>query len=155
MYITKRNANLSDAAVLLKWRNSPSARKFSQNSELIQIEDHLVWLSERLERITFEPFYMFELGDQLVGMSRLDFESQSTNEFVISILVDPVQHGKGFGKKILNMTCANIFDSYPSSTIVAKVHQDNSISQKLFVNCGFKLQIRIGEFLRFERTLLE
>ena len=153
MDITKRNASLSDATALLEWRNSPSARKFSQNSELIQIEDHLVWLSERLERITFEPFYIFELGHQLVGMSRLDFEFQSSNQFLISILVDPIQHGKGIGTRILSMTCANIFDLYPNSTIIAKVHQNNSVSQKLFVNCGFELQRLVGDFLRFERTL--
>ena len=153
MDITMRNACLSDAAVLLEWRNSPSARKFSQNSELIRIEDHLVWLSERLERITFEPFYIFELRHQVVGMSRLDFEFQSSNEFLISILVDPIQHGKGIGTKILSMTCAFIFDLHPNSRIIAKVHQDNSVSQKLFVNCGFELQKLVGDFFRFERTL--
>jgi RimJ/RimL family protein N-acetyltransferase len=152
MDIAKRNASLNDAAVLLEWRNSLNARKFSEHSELIQIEDHLVWLSERLERITFEPFYIFELGHQLIGMSRLDFEFHSPNEFLVSILVDPVQSGKGFGKQILNMTCDIVFKSHPGTTIIAKVHQDNTISQKLFVNCGFKLQKQVGNFLRFEKS---
>jgi RimJ/RimL family protein N-acetyltransferase len=98
-------------------------------------------------------YYIFELGHQLVGCCRLDFEFQSSNEFFISILVDPIQHGKGIGTKILSMTCAIIFDLHPKSTIIAKVHQNNSVSQKLFLNCGFELQRRVGDFLRFERTL--
>jgi RimJ/RimL family protein N-acetyltransferase len=153
MSLTKRNASLSDAKVLLEWRNSPSVQKFSQKQELIQFEDHLVWLSKRLERVMLEPFYVFELGNQLVGMCRLDLGFQSPYEFVISILVDPAQQGKGIGTKILNMTCAVVFDSYPSSMIIANVHQNNSVSIKLFENNGFKLKKQLGDFLRFEKSL--
>jgi RimJ/RimL family protein N-acetyltransferase len=153
MSLTKRNASLNDAKVLLDWRNSPSARKFSQKPELIRFEDHLMWLSRRLERITIEPFCIFELGNQLVGMCRLDFEFQSPDEFVISILVDPAQHGKGIGTKILNMTCTEVFDSHPNSRIIANVHQDNFVSKKLFENNGFGLKKQFGKYLRFEKTL--
>jgi RimJ/RimL family protein N-acetyltransferase len=152
MDIIMRNASLGDATILLDWRNSLSTRRFSRNSELIQIEDHLVWLVERLERIALEPFYIFEQKHKLIGMSRLDFEFQTSDEFVISILVDPNQHGKGIGTKILDMTCAAIFDLYPSSTIIAHVHQNNSVSQKLFANGGFKLHKLVDGFFRFEKT---
>ena len=153
MGITKRNANLGDAAVLLEWRNSPSTRKFSQNSELIKIEDHLEWFLGRLKKIRIEPFFMFELEHKLVGMSRLDFEFQSEDKFVISILVDPDQHSKGMGTKILDMTCETVFNLHPNHTIIAKIHQSNFISQKLFANAGFELQKPVDDFLRFERTL--
>lgn len=151
MGITKRNASLGDAAVLLEWRNSPSARKFSQNSELIKIEDHLEWFLERLERTRVEPFFMFELNHKLVGMSRLDFEFQSEDEFVISILVNPDQHSKGIGTKILDITCETIFNLHPNHAITAKIHQSNLISQKLFVNAGFELQNSVGDFLNFKK----
>jgi UDP-2,4-diacetamido-2,4,6-trideoxy-beta-L-altropyranose hydrolase len=151
MGITKRNASLGDAAVLLEWRNSPSARKFSQNSELIKIEDHLEWFMERLERTRVEPFFMFELNHKLVGMSRLDFEFQSEDEFVISILVNPDQHSKGIGTKILDITCETIFNLHPNHAITAKIHQSNLISQKLFVNAGFELQNPVGDFLNFKK----
>ena len=151
MGITKRNASLGDAAVLLEWRNSPSARKFSQNSELIKIEDHLEWFMERLERTRVEPFFMFELNHKLVGMSRLDFEFQSEDEFVISILVNPDQHSKGIGTKILDITCETVFNLHPNHAITAKIHQSNLISQKLFVNAGFELQNPVGDFLNFKK----
>jgi RimJ/RimL family protein N-acetyltransferase len=153
MDIIKRNASLDDAAILLQWRNNPSARMFASNSELIQIEDHLVWLSERLQRITFEPFYLFEQEQKLVGMSRLDFEFQAPSKFVISVLVDPDQRGKGIGTKILDMTCAAVFDVHSDSTIIANVHKNNSVSQKLFASCGFKLTKLIDDFFCFEKKL--
>lgn len=153
MGISKRNASLSDAAVLLEWRNSPISRKFSQNSELIKIEDHLEWFLDRLERIRLEPFFIFELDHKLVGMSRLDFEFQSEDEFVISILVDPNQLSKGIGTKILDITCETIFNLHPNNAVIAKIHESNLISQKLFANAGFELQNPVGDFLNFKKTL--
>lgn len=152
MSISKRNASLGDAAVLLEWRNSPISRKFSQNSELVKIEDHLEWFLDRLGRIRLEPFFMFEQDHKLVGMSRLDFEFQSEDEFVISILVDPNQLSKGIGTKILNITCETLFNLHPNHTIVAKIHKGNLISQKLFANAGFELQNPIGDFVNFKKT---
>lgn len=152
MGITKRNARLSDAELLLEWRNSPRAREFSQNSELIQIEEHLEWLSERLEKIRFEPFYVFELEHKSVGMSRLDIEFNSPDTFAISILVDPVQHSKGIGTRILSTTCEAFFDLHPDYRIVAKVHRSNFVSQKLFANAGFELQNSVGDFICLKKT---
>ena len=152
MSMTKRNASLGDAALLLEWRNSPSARKFSQKSELIQVKDHLVWLTGRLERVIIEPFFVFELEHRLVGMSRLDFELHSAKQYAISLMVDPNEHGKGIGTTILNLTCENFFDLHPESTIVARVHRNNSVSQKLFTKAGFELQKSVSDFLYLEKT---
>ena len=147
--MTMRSAKLDDARQLLEWRNSSSAREFSQNSELIQIEEHMAWLSKRLERIILEPFHVFELNHKLVGMSRLDFES--AGHFEISILVAPDHQGRGAGARILNMTCENFFELHSSHTILAKVHQFNFVSQKLFVNAGFVLQNSANEFYCYKK----
>jgi RimJ/RimL family protein N-acetyltransferase len=152
MGLNQRNARLSDAAPLLEWRNSSNARAFSQNSSLIEVEEHFAWLLDRLERIETEPFYIFEVGHELVGMCRLDFESRSDNKMVISILVDPRQQRNGLGTRILEMTCKNFLDQHPSYTIVAKIHRDNLVSQKLFSNAGFAERYQVDDFLRFELT---
>lgn len=109
MELTQRTATLEDADVLLTWRNNPSAREFSLHSELIPIDEHLKWLSDRLERVQIEPFFLFVADHKMIGMSRLDVVSEPTNKYEISILVDPDQHGKGVGARILNMTCESFF----------------------------------------------
>lgn len=152
MGITKRNARLGDAELLLQWRNSPPAREFSQNSEPIRTEEHFAWLSKRLEKIRFEPFYVFELDNKSVGMSRLDNEFDSPGTFAISVLVDPEQHGKGIGTTILNSTCEAFFDLHPNCRIVAKVHRNNLVSQKLFTNAGFELQNSVGDFICLKKN---
>jgi spore coat polysaccharide biosynthesis protein SpsF len=152
MKINKRNATLGDAAQLLEWRNNPSVREFSLNSELILIEEHMSWLSNRLERIVFEPFLIFQLDNELIGMSRLEIVLGTLDEFEISILVDQNQQNKGIGTRILQMTCERFFSLHPDKTIVAKVHHNNLVSQKLFQNAGFRLQSSKQNFLYYKKS---
>jgi len=153
MEITQRTATLADADVLLNWRNNPSVREFSLQSEVIAMDEHLNWLLGRLERVHFEPFFLFVEDHKMIGMSRLDIVSEQTNKFEISILVDPDQYGKGVGTRILNMTCESFFSLHPNKTIVAKVQVHNFVSQKLFTNAGFELRNPVGDFLHFEKTI--
>ena len=153
MKITQRTATLMDGEVLLNWRNDPSVRKFSMHSEIIRIHEHLKWLSERLERVRLEPFFLFTVDNKAIGMSRLDIISGSNDKFEISILVDPAQQGKGIGTRILNMACESFFRIHQNKTIVARVHKHNRVSQKLFMNGGFELRDSADEFLYFEKIL--
>ena len=153
MEITQRTANLGDAAVLLAWRNNPSVREFSLHSGLIQNDEHLDWLTTRLERVEREPFFLFVAAHEVIGMTRLDLKFESADKYEISILCDPKKHGKGFGTTILNMTCGTFFSLNPDKTIVANVHQNNVVSQKLFINAGFLLTHFRGDYIYFEKNL--
>jgi RimJ/RimL family protein N-acetyltransferase len=152
MNISQRTANLDDASILLAWRNDPSAREFSVHFEPISMDEHIRWYSDRLERVRLEPFFMFEVNHEPVGMSRLDFAGNLTGNYVISILVNPNQHSKGFGTKILEMTCESFFQLHPNKSIVARVHTRNFVSQRLFVKAGFHSLKSIGDFLEFEKS---
>jgi RimJ/RimL family protein N-acetyltransferase len=154
MEITQRNAKLDDADLLLRWRNIPSTRKFSSHSRLIGIDEHLGWLTARLGRIQLEPFFVFEIDGEAIGMSRLDEMIGSANKFEVSISVDPDHQGKGVGKKVLNLVCKTFFDSHPDYAIFASVHKHNIVSQKLFAGAGFDLQPSTGDFLYFEKKSL-
>ena len=153
MEITQRTANLSDAAILLTWRNNPSTREFSLHSKIILDKELLEWFTARLARVPFEPFFLFSAANKAIGMTRLDAVSGSVNNFEISILVDPNQLGKGIGTRILNMTCDGFFSLHPDYSIVARVHQHNYVSQKLFTSAGFELLSSMGDFLYFEKNL--
>ena len=87
-------------------------------------------------------------------MSRLDVMIGSVNKYEISISIDPDHHGKGVGKKVLNMVCTTFFGSHPDCTIVASVHKQNIVSQKLFAGAGFDIQPSTGDFLDFEKKSL-
>lgn len=152
MKIAQRTATLNDAEILLTWRNHPSTRRFSRQPEKIRSEEHIVWLKTRLEKSELEPFYLFTEDSRAIGMSRLDALSNSLQRFEISILVDPDQHGKGIGTRILNLTCESFFLLHPESLIVAHISRHNMISQKLFFSAGFRKQTSIGDFIQFEKS---
>ena len=114
---------------------------------------HLIWLSDRLQRLELEPFFIYTLGSRLVGMSRLDIRSNSADSYEISVLVDPLQHGKGIGTRIVGMTCGSFFSLFPNSSLVARVHTDNLVSEKLFLKTGFELQTSSNGFLFYEKSL--
>lgn len=152
MKITKRTATLDDAATLLAWRNHPSTRKISRQPEQIHIDEHMEWLTARLNKSELEPFYLFFEDFQPVGMSRLDAMSGLIQKYEISILVDPNKQGKGIGTKILSLTCESFLDLHPDHTIVAYINRSNYISQKLFVNAGFQLLPPFGDLLHFEKS---
>ena len=153
MGITQRTACLSDAELLLSWRNQATTRQFSGHSQLISPDEHLRWFTARLKRTYMEPYFLFTLNQKPVGTSRLDIVTGSDNEYEISILVDPEQNGQGLGTQILEMTCASIINSHPKSSILAKVHKDNLISQKLFMRAGFKLMPLEGKSFHFKKIL--
>jgi RimJ/RimL family protein N-acetyltransferase len=152
MEISQRTATISDAAVLLTWRNDPSARAFSRHSAIILHSEHSKWFSARLKRIQSEPFFLFEANHKAIGMCRLDIISQFPDNYEISILIDPDEHGKGIGTQILRMTCESFFSMYPKKTIVARVHIYNFHSQKLFISEGFKSLNQFGNFIEFEKS---
>lgn len=152
MEIRQRTATLDDADLLLNWRNDPSVREFSLHSNIIQIDEHLQWLSARLKRIDLEPFYLFMAEGEVVGMSRLDIVSGLTEVYEISVLIDPYKQGKGLGGRILDMTCKSFFCLYPDKSINALVHKRNYVSQRLFLSAGFHLKTPTGDFLNYEKV---
>ena len=150
MKITFRNANFEDASLLYFWRNSPEARNFSQKSEPITLNEHTEWLSSRLLRISEEPFLIFFWDQNPVGSIRLEFESNKSEKFFISIFVDPAYQGMGIGEKILEITCEKYL-SVDEATIIAKVKKSNLVSKKLFIKAGFKFVSNFDEYMIFEK----
>ena len=153
MKITQRTATMDDAPRILTWRNHPGVRKFSLDPEVIRNDEHSRWFAARLARLQLEPLFLFSVERELVGMSRLDVVIELTDKYEISILVDPEQHGKGIGTKILDMTCENFFRLHPGKTMIARVHRENIVSQRLFTKAGFLMQLSEGNFLKFERII--
>jgi RimJ/RimL family protein N-acetyltransferase len=152
MKIIQRFVTPHDSALLLSWRNDPSVRDFSLHSEHISVEEHYRWFSTRIKKTASEPFFVFESEQKVVGISRLDIVPESTEKYEISILVDPNNRGRGVGMQILNMTCDSFFRVHSNKIIVARVHKNNFISQKLFGRAGFDLLNPSGDFFSFEKV---
>ena len=140
-----RDATIQDSQEMLKWRNEAEVRRFSHSKELIAEEDHNLWLKSRLILLPSEPFCVFENELGKIGFIRLDFDGEF-NHFKVSILLNPIFRGKGYGKVILNKSMKKSLEIKHVESFYAETHVDNQASKSLFLNNGFQ---ELGNFNNF------
>ena len=96
--------------------------------------------SERLELL------IAMCGDEPVGCVRFDIDGEQAE---VSIYLDPVRHGQGWGRLVLSQAMEWMHSEHPSVTLFsAEVLAENSASAKLFQRCGYILTKQRFEFRR-------
>lgn len=150
MNLLIRNVTAQDSEEVFTWRNEIGVRRFSQNQDPIIEEIHTKWFLDRLKRVADEPFMIFEHGAERVGFVRFDFDAE-LDQFAISIIVNPLFRGKGYGKTILKKAIEKVLESNPKAVFYAEVHCKNQSSKSLFLNAGFQELSTKNNFLIFNR----
>ena len=134
-----RRASRADAADMLAWRNDPTTRAMSRNSEAITEGEHIVWLETALA----DPhcvLFIAEEGSDKLGMVRVDRGE-------VSINVSPAFRGNGYGKRLLSMAVARF------GMLQAHVRSENTASRRLFEGAGFMLMGEEDGFICYRRAL--
>jgi UDP-2,4-diacetamido-2,4,6-trideoxy-beta-L-altropyranose hydrolase len=139
MRITFRPVSLVDSQALYDWRNSADVREFSRNSEFIAFENHVMWLRDRIERIPSEPFWIISLDGDVGGYVRFEKQSESTDKYEVSILLDPCYRGYGLGRRVLWEANTKMSRELGNCTIIAHVNSSNTSSLNTFVGLGFQI----------------
>ncbi len=143
--ITLRSATIEDEAMLLAWRNDPSARMASSNTEVIAKEVHHDWFKKSLSNKDRQIFIALE-GDDPVGVVRVDKENDLRE---LSWTVSPHVRGRGLGKKIVSMVVTTL-----PLPVCARVNKKNEASKKIAEYAGMKLVDEKPEFYFFRRDLM-
>jgi RimJ/RimL family protein N-acetyltransferase len=132
-------------AEVLSWRNDPLVYVWNRTNRPITLFEHFAWFNIRQTTFDSEPVFSYHLRKTIVGSSRLDYLSNETYE--VSIIINPKYRGKGFGKFILADTCAYFVSNKPlQSKLIATIHSQNEISQRLFRSLGFESSSLEGNF---------
>jgi pseudaminic acid synthase len=124
-----RRATHDDALDVLGWRNDPTTRAMSRDTDVIEEEVHLAWF----ERALGDPRLLLLIGEEggaKVGMVRIDRGEISE----ISININPLYRGRGRGGALLAKALA-CFDG----PLLAEVKHGNAASKRLFAKAGFVL----------------
>jgi len=137
--------SLSDSELILRWRNSASARNVSQSGREIEKSEHWEWFSSRLSRITSEPYWVMSIEGDRIGFVRLDLSDNFFNMFTVSIFVDSEYRHLGIGRKALSLSFNSITDENKGREFRAVIRKDNISSVKLFESFGFKYFIDLDE----------
>ena len=131
-----REATAEDAGLLFEWANDPATRQNAINTESIKWEDHLMWLTQKLNSKTTKIYIALDHDKTPCGQIRFD---RSNDSGVIDFYIASDFRGKNLGKKLLIEGSQKIFNCWQDIKYVeGKVKKLNFASQKSFINAGFK-----------------
>jgi RimJ/RimL family protein N-acetyltransferase len=130
-----RPATVSDAELLLEWRNDPKTREASFQQEPIGLQDHRKWLAGRLG----DPdcaLFVIEVEGRPAGSVRLD--SEGDEEAEIHVVVAPESRGGGVATLALDLASEQAGELLGVRRVRARVKSGNEASLRAFRSAGFE-----------------
>jgi len=123
-----RKVLFQDAQDLLEWRNDNLTRKNSINTDVIEFEDHVKWLSRVLQSKDHHVFVMTETSQKIGTCS---FFHTDSNTITLSWTISPQQRGHKYSYVMTKM----LYELIPSGkNIQAIIKKTNRASQRIAKN---------------------
>lgn len=132
-----RAADLSDLQDIFEWRNDSFSRSMFLSSEAVSLYEHIYWYQRSLEN-PLRRIYIGSINNIKVGVVRFDFD-EDADQSEVSINLNPLLRGKGFGVTLLSKSIS-IYKQSKGSTLIATVKRENASSLRIFSKCGFHKQ---------------
>lgn len=131
-------AVMRDALTLRQWRNDPSVRRWSSNTDVIGMGEYLGWFL----RARSSARHVILVGVEPVGtrVGTVQYREDDPKVWVVSITVAPGRQGKGHGTGLLTYGEAWLRGHHVAKELHALVRPDNAASQRIFGRCGFAPQ---------------
>ena len=131
--VALRPVSPADCQTVYKWQIHPDIRRFAHRSAPPSRSEHESWFADRLANPE-EQYFLVELEGVPAGVLRLEPYAGDDGDWLISILIAPMNQRKGVGRATLKLA----HQLWPESTFVAEVLPENIASHKLFVSVGYK-----------------
>lgn len=145
--ISLRPATMADCETILEWRNHPTVRANSFNSEVIELAGHQAWFTKKLQDADCLYFMAITGADTPVGQFRFDMED---NAGTVSLSVNPELTGLSIGTTMTRLACSKLKEIKPEAIAVALVKPENIASSIMFEKAGFtKDENHDGDHLRY------
>ena len=129
-----RPATTDDAERVWNWRNEPSVRAASRESEPIPLDDHKRWFERRLQES--DVMILIVSGEDGIDIGYVRFEIEA-EEAEISIALDPKSRGKGLGAAAIRSASDTLINTGRVRTIVALIKPGNEASVRVFSKSGY------------------
>lgn len=137
-----KKATQEDAESILKLRNDPTVRKFSLNQQIINLDEHTIWLENILKDTSCHLYIILNSERKMIGTMRFD-EEEDCAEINISIVEE--FRGMGYGSQSIWQASRFFLASHPRvKRIIARIKETNEVSIRSFVKAGFKEYKRDG-----------
>lgn len=145
-----RRATNNDLMVTFKWAQEPLIRQFSFNQQEISKTEHESWFDGKITDSNCYYFMLETSHGKAIGSFRIDvLPEQSTG--VISYLLDPEFHGKGWGIALLVLG-QDAAKQSGIKTLIGEVMPENSSSSAIFVKLGYDAEV-LSDRIRYQKSL--
>jgi len=132
-----REANPSDIELTYRWAADSVVRKFALSRGEITFDNHKYWFLDKLE--DENCIYLIAMSNsQAVGSVRMDITENGGA--LISYLIDPNFHGKGYGLKLLEKGVQWAISDSRINYIEGHVMDENVASIKIFERLSFEMK---------------
>jgi UDP-2,4-diacetamido-2,4,6-trideoxy-beta-L-altropyranose hydrolase len=151
--INLRAITINDLELTFLWASNPEIRRFSFHSHQITKQEHIDWLFKKYTDINCY-YAIVECNSVPIGSIRFDIKD---GEAMISYLLDPAFHGRGFGQILLKKGIEWLLNVYkqdltPVNRISGQVMKTNIPSIKAFERLGFVMKEQM-EYYKFEKRI--
>jgi diamine N-acetyltransferase len=92
------------------------------------------------------PFAVFD-GNEMVGFAMYSAADRDQKFFIMRLMMDASQQGKGYGKQTMRLLLAHIQRDTTARTISISYHPANDVARKLYAEFGF---VETGEMIEGE-----
>jgi RimJ/RimL family protein N-acetyltransferase len=134
--IALRPATLDDAKLLLEWRNDPSTRSQSLDSNVIELEPHVAWLSRRLDDPVNCRVYVAERDGAPFGQLRV--ERVAAAQGIVSVSIAAAARGVGLGVELIESGTQRAAAELTLTQVTAIVKENNLASLRAFTKAGYR-----------------
>jgi len=135
MTLKLRPLRLSDASILIAWRNDPVVRKYARFTDPVELEGHLEWLRARVEGVAGELHNIFETSEGIpVGYVYTTFGEGRPTE--LHYRVAPEWRNKGIASSMLPLFLEENPKIFKDCTLVVPIIEGNVPSERLAANLG-------------------
>lgn len=133
--ISFRSVLENDCEIIWKWANDSETRAVSFCSEFIPWDKHIHWFMKRIK----DPrcFFYLVINKMGIPIGQLRIE-KNEEEFVISVSIDKMFRGRGYGSIVLRRGSEMFFNFFEEEFISAYIKKDNEASKYAFVKAGYK-----------------
>lgn len=135
--LTFRKATEADMVLYFGWANDEEVRQQSYQSNLINLETHKQWFTERINDDDCIMLLFEDKNKNPVGQIR--FQKQDESGYVIGISVDKSYRGKGYAVMLFQKSSDYFLRLYPDKIIYAFIKRGNIATLKSIENAGFTL----------------
>ncbi|AWG23039.1 hypothetical protein FFWV33_16660 [Flavobacterium faecale] len=146
--LTLRLASLEDENITYDWASNKIVRQYAIQKEEIYFEDHKNWFSNKITAADC-IYFIAEVNNTPIGSIRFDINN--IKEALLSFLLDPQFHGKGYGKIILEKGIEEVLKLKELYKIIGVVSIENIPSLKTFKSLEFQQVSEIDAYITYEK----